>query len=175
MFLEIYGNTSHVWTLSVGFKHNELSKCLYFPQIGGVSYPNYMCSQSWNRTKCIRCTFWRNCDVFLRSCVCYIVELPFSLTLPFCHKDHIKWKTPSTARSKRFFPSPAQTKVHTSSGAHPASSSMGTSILSQVKQPGHEVNHLLPSSAEVRIEWSCISALCVCLRSIWVQLDSQFV
>jgi len=46
--------------------------------------------------------------------------------------------------------------VQTSSGAHPASypQVLGTLSLG-VKWPGHEANHSLPSSAEVKTVWSC--------------------
>jgi hypothetical protein len=43
-------------------------------------------------------------------------------------------------------------------GAHPASSPLGTGVLSSgVKQPGREADHLIPSSAEVKTAWSFTS------------------
>jgi hypothetical protein len=57
-----------------------------------------------------------------------------------------EFRIPGT--DKRFFSSKT---VQTGSGALPASSSMGSGFISR----GHEVNHSLPSSAEVKNEWSC--------------------
>jgi len=39
--------------------------------------------------------------------------------------------------------------IQTGPGAYPASYTMGTGSLPGVKQPGHSVDHLPPSSAEV--------------------------
>jgi len=42
------------------------------------------------------------------------------------------------------------TPVQTGPGAHPASYSMGTGSFPGVKRPGRGVDHVLPSSAEVK-------------------------
>jgi hypothetical protein len=53
--------------------------------------------------------------------------------------------------------------VQTNCGAHPASYSMLTTVLSQgVNQLGREVDHLLPSSADVKNEWSYTSTPLIC-------------
>jgi hypothetical protein len=45
--------------------------------------------------------------------------------------------------------------VHKTSGAHPASHSMRAEVfLSRVKRSEPEVEHLSPSSAEIKNEWS---------------------
>ena len=43
---------------------------------------------------------------------------------------------------------------HNSSGAHPASNSMGTGIVPKVKKPGRQLNDSPPSSTKVKNEWS---------------------
>jgi len=44
---------------------------------------------------------------------------------------------------------------------------MGTRVLfSGVELPGHEVDHLSPSSAKVTNEWTCNSAVPVCPPSV---------
>ena len=53
--------------------------------------------------------------------------------------------------------------VQTACGAHPASISMGTTVLLGVKQPERDVDHAPPSSTEVKNEWSFMSAPCLCV------------
>jgi hypothetical protein len=49
-------------------------------------------------------------------------------------------------------------RVQTDSGAHPASYPMGNrGYFGGLKRHGHEVDHLPPSSAEVKNEWSYTS------------------
>jgi hypothetical protein len=68
---------------------------------------------------------------------------------------------PNPDISKRFF---SFLKVQTSSNAHPASSSTGSRVPSQeYEQQGHEIDHLPPSSAKVKNEWSYTSMLPICL------------
>jgi len=45
-----------------------------------------------------------------KLCVLHSVVTVHSY-LTFCHKDHITWKIPSPARSKRIFSSPSHTKL----------------------------------------------------------------
>jgi hypothetical protein len=48
-------------------------------------------------------------------------------------------------------------RLHTGSGAHPASFPMGTGrSFSGVKWPGREADYSPPSGAEVKNAWSCI-------------------
>jgi hypothetical protein len=49
-----------------------------------------------------------------------------------------------------------------------ADNSMRTrAIFHGAKQPGHEANPLLPSSSEVKNEWSCTSIAPVCLHGMY--------
>jgi hypothetical protein len=48
-------------------------------------------------------------------------------------------------------------KVHTGSGAHPASYSMFTGSFAGVKRPGREVNHLAQHTVQVTNAWSYTS------------------
>jgi hypothetical protein len=52
------------------------------------------------------------------------------------------------------------------SGAHPASYSMVTAVLTVAKLLGHEVNHSPPSTAEVKNEWSYTSTPPICLHDV---------
>jgi hypothetical protein len=54
--------------------------------------------------------------------------------------------------------------VHTDSGAHPALYSMDS--FPGVKRPGRQVYHSPPASTEVKDEWSCTSAVPVCLHGV---------
>jgi hypothetical protein len=58
-------------------------------------------------------------------------------------------------------------KVKTSSGAHiaPILRVSGT-LWSGLKRPGREADHLLLSSSEVEVEWSCISAPHICVHGV---------
>jgi hypothetical protein len=57
--------------------------------------------------------------------------------------------------------------VQPSSGAHSASYSVGSGVLSwRVKWQGHEVNHSHPPSAKVRNEWRYTSTPHVCLHDM---------
>jgi hypothetical protein len=70
-------------------------------------------------------------------------------------------QTPTEAKDFSFLPN-----VRVSSVAHTASHSMGTRIIfTNVKQPGHEVDHLLPPGVKVKNEWSYTSAP-ICLHSV---------
>jgi hypothetical protein len=54
--------------------------------------------------------------------------------------------------AKKFFSTP---DVQTGCGPHPGSCSVGTALLSRgKKQPGREVNHSCPCSAEVKSDWN---------------------
>jgi len=55
--------------------------------------------------------------------------------------------------------------VQTGSGAHPASCSLGTGVLSWgLKWLGHYINHRPPSSANLKNEWSYTSSPFMCLN-----------
>jgi hypothetical protein len=57
--------------------------------------------------------------------------------------------------------------VHTGYLVRPASCSLGTEVcFPAVKQPGREVDHLLPSSAKIKNEWICTAAPSVCLHDV---------
>ena len=106
------------------------------------------------------CTeFWSHCSLLPHFCAIKTISCGKSLVLLGAREFSLLHPTQSSDQL----------------WAHPSSSSMGTSVLFEVKQPGHEVNHSLPSSAEVRNEWSCTSAVFLFLRSIQVQFDSQLV
>jgi len=63
-------------------------------------------------------------------------------------------------RGKRFFFFLPLQNLHTGSGSDQASHSVGTGVSFHVaKWPVCEVDHSLPSSAEVRNEWSCTSTV----------------
>jgi hypothetical protein len=61
----------------------------------------------------------------------------------------------------RFFP-----PVQTGPGAHPASCAMGTGSFLGVKRPGRGVDHLPPSSAEIKEEYISTSIPLLGLRSL---------
>jgi hypothetical protein len=69
----------------------------------------------------------------------------------------------------------------TASGAHPSSSNKRYRVsLPGAMRPGRGVDHPLPSSAEIKCECSCISALPTCLRLLatgatFTVIVSQFV
>ena len=57
--------------------------------------------------------------------------------------------------------------VQTDSGAHLASCLLDTGVLPwRIKQPGHDVDHSHPSSAEVKNEWSYTSAPHICVHGV---------
>ena len=56
--------------------------------------------------------------------------------------------------------------VQTSSGTHPASYSVGTRVFPGVKQAGHEVNDLPPSSSKIENEWSYTSTPPIYLHGV---------
>ena len=53
--------------------------------------------------------------------------------------------------------------MQTSFGVHPTSYSVGTGFFPGVKQPGHKINHSLPSSTKVKNMYSHTSTPPVCV------------
>jgi hypothetical protein len=53
--------------------------------------------------------------------------------------------------------------VQAVSGAHPGSFQQISGFFSQIKQPGREVNHSSPSSADVKHMWSYTATPPICL------------
>jgi hypothetical protein len=69
--------------------------------------------------------------------------------------------------------------IQTGSGTHPDFCTISTVVRPLVaKRPKHESDHSLPSSIEVKIEWSYAStpsyALIACARKFYLDVDLQY-
>jgi hypothetical protein len=81
------------------------------------------------------------------------------------------WTRLSTGRSGVRFEARARDlslqMLQIGSGVHPATYSMGTGVLSlEVRRQGRDVDHLPPSSVEVKNESSCTFITPICLHGV---------